>query len=171
MKKRYVISFGGLSAGKHEYEYNLTDTFFESLDYSEIKKGDVRVDVRLNKQTTMLALDFIVRGTAITACDRCGDDCTVTIKGEYPLIVNLGSEFDDQGDELVTIPNTEGELDIAHYLYEYTMLSLPSRKVHEKEEDCNQEVIKKLKEIEVADAQQAPGDPRWEVLKNLKFNN
>ena len=170
-KRKYIISFSGLSLGKHEYEYNLTDKFFEDLDYSEIKKGDVRIDVRLNKQSSMLILDFIVRGDVTVPCDRCGDDCSIKIKGEYQLFVKLGGTTDDAVEEdLITLSANDGELDISHHLYEYAILSLPAKRVHENVSDCNQEVINKLKEVESAEQKHA-GDPRWEVLKNLKFNN
>ncbi len=172
-KRKYIISFSGLSLGKHEYEYNLTDKFFEALEYSEIKKGDVRVDVRLNKQSTMLILDFIIRGEVTVPCDRCSDDCKVKIKGEYQLFVkHVGaSDLNEKPEEdMIALSANDGELDIAHQLYEYTILSLPAKRVHEKMTDCNQDVIKKLKEIELAEQNQSL-DPRWDKLKDIKFNN
>jgi len=171
-KRKYIISYSGLSIGKHEYEFNLNDKFFEELDYSEIKKGDVRIDVRLNKQSSMLMLDFIVRGDVTVPCDRCGDDCKVKLKGEYQLTVKFAGGATDapMEDDLLTLSANDGELDIAHYLYEYTILSLPAKRVHAKESDCNQDVIKKLKEVESSDAEHET-DPRWELLKGLKFNN
>lgn len=170
-KKKYIISFNGLSLGKHEYEYNLNDTFFEELEYSEIKKGNVRIDVRLNKQSAMLILDFIIRGEVTLPCDRCGDDCDTKIKGEYQLLVKTGETTDESTDEdIIALSSKDGELDIAHHLYEYTVLSLPAKRVHKKESDCNQEVLKKLEEIKLSEENHS-ADPRWEVLKNLKFNN
>lgn len=171
-KRKYIISFSGLSLGKHEYEYNLTDKFFEDLEYSEIKKGDVRVDVRLNKQSTLLILDFIIRGEVTMPCDRCGDDCKIKIKGDYQLFVKYVGSADDKKveEDMIVLSAKDGELDIAHQLYEYTILSLPAKRVHEKLMDCNKEVIKKLKEIELAEQTQSL-DPRWDKLKDIKFNN
>jgi len=172
-KRKYIISFSGLALGKHEYEYHLKNSFFEALDYSEIKIGNVRIDVRLNKQSTLLILDFIVRGTVTVPCDRCADDCSVKIKGEYQLFVKYVGTVEKNEkieDDLVALSAKDGEVDIAHHLYEYTILSLPAKRVHEKLIDCNQEVIKKLKEIEIAEKNQST-DPRWDKLKHLKFNN
>ena len=177
-KIKYIISFRGLSVGKHEYEYHLNDSFFEDLPFSEVTKGDVRIDVRLNKQSTMLILDFIVRGKVTLPCDRCGDDCTLTITGQYTLYVKPNGVSDTTDEEdIVVLAANDGELDIAHHLYEYTILSLPAKRVHAAEKDCNQEVIQKLKEIETNDApgdssnDEPSSDPRWDLLKNLKFNN
>ena len=169
MSRRYVIAFGGLSVGKHEYEYHLNDKFFESLEYSEIQKGDVRVDVKLNKQDLMLIFDFAIRGTVTFPCDRCNDDFNISVRGEYSMAVKLGGD-DALGEDVVVLPSTEGNIDMTQYLYEYTMLSLPVRRVHEHEEDCNQDALNKLKEIEVSDKEQEV-DPRWAALKNIKFNN
>ncbi len=170
-KRKYVISFSGLSIGKHEYEYILNDAFFEELEYSEIKKAEVRIDVRLNKQSALLIIDFIVRGQVIVPCDRCADDLSMKIKGEYQLFVKLGAEAEvGENEDLIRLTANEGELDIAHQLYEYTLLSLPAKRVHAKLSECNQETIKKLKEIE-ASGKDHPTDPRWDLLKNLKFNN
>lgn len=172
-KRKYIIPFTGLSIGKHEYEYNLTNKFFEGLEYSEIKNGDVRIDVRLNKQSTMLILDFIIRGTVTIPCDRCSDECTIKIKGEYQLFVKHVGEVDINSkpdEDMIALSANDGELDIAHQLYEYTILSLPAKRVHNKLIECNQEVIKKLKEIELAEQNQSL-DPRWDKLKDIKFNN
>jgi uncharacterized metal-binding protein YceD (DUF177 family) len=119
----------------------------------------------------MLILDFIVRGEVTVPCDRCGDDCRLKIKGEYQLSVKMGRSDDTNKDEdvLILSPN-EGELNVEHHLYEYTILSLPAKRVHEKLIDCNQEVIKKLKQIELAEQNQS-ADPRWDKLKEIKFNN
>ncbi len=169
MKRRYVISFGGLNVGKHEYEYQLDDKFFESLEYSEIKKGEVRADVRLNKQDQMLIFEFVIRGSVTVPCDHCGDDCVIPVRGEYNMTARLGGEG-EQGEDVVVLPTTEGDLDIAQYLYEYTVLSLPTRRTHATEADCNPESIKKLKEIDIT-GKEKDIDPRWEALKKIKFNN
>lgn len=170
-KRKYIISFSGLSIGKHEYEYHIGDTFFEELEYSEIKKGDIRVDVRLQKQSALLILNFIVRGHVTVPCDRCGEDCSIKVKGEYQMDVKLGgSTGEDDKEDLVILESNAGELNIAHHLYEYALLSLPAKRVHAKLSDCNPDAIKKLKEIEAAAAAH-PADPRWELLKELKFNN
>ena len=172
-KRKYIISFRGLSIGKHEYEYSLTDKFFEDLAYSEVKKGNVRVDVRLNKQTTMLILEFVVRGSVDLPCDRCGDDCNLKVTGQYQLFVKPHGVSDTTDEEdMVVLSLNDGELDIAHHLYEYVILSIPAKRVHEREGDCNQEVIEKLKEIEhTGNEDMGPSDGRWDALKNLKFNN
>ena len=40
-RKEYIIQFVGLSVGEHLYEFNISDSFFEDLEYSEIKQGNI----------------------------------------------------------------------------------------------------------------------------------
>jgi uncharacterized protein len=171
-RRKYVISFSGLSVGKHEYEYRLGDAFFEKIEYSEIKKAEVRIDVRLNKQSDLLMLDFIVRGKVLLPCDRCAEEFSVKINGEYQLFVKLGGMAGEavENEDMIRLTANEGELDIAHQLYEYSLLSIPHKRIHPKLNDCNQETLKKLKEFEASTHEQQ-GDPRWDLLKKLKFNN
>ena len=41
--KDFIIPFVGLNEGIHDFTFNVDDKFFESFDYSEIKKGKVEV--------------------------------------------------------------------------------------------------------------------------------
>ncbi|HET6990455.1 MAG TPA: YceD family protein, partial [Bacteroidia bacterium] len=74
-------------------------------------------------------------------------------------------------------------LDLSQYLYEYITLLLPSRKVcggnPEGSNQCDPEMIEKLEELNPdnyreegdSEEEEKPTDPRWDSLKNLKFDN
>ena len=64
------------------------------------------------------------------------------------------------------MPTNEHTLEVAHQLYELIHLSLPSRRIHANEADCNQEVLEKLKELAYQEPEIA--DPRWLALQKLK---
>lgn len=155
----------GLSIGGHLYKFDVTDEFFDEFDYSEIKKGNIKVELSLQKQSSMLILAFHIRGMVNVACDRCLDNFDLPIKENYQLIVKIGNEVLDN-DEIISIPESENEIDIAPYIYEYIILSLPYRRIHSPEgKGCNEEVIKKLGEI--SSNQKKEIDPRWEKLTHL----
>ena len=90
--------------------------------------------------------------------------------GEKKLIVKFGNETYEETDEILIIPETDYQIDLYHYVYEYINLLLPVKKVHPEDSNgnstCNAEVIKKLEELE----NQNPTDPRWNELKKLKNN-
>ncbi len=118
----------------------------------------------------MILLFFSFKGTTTVPCDRCGDDMSITLKGEERLIVKYGeTSYADQTDDILVISPAEHEIDISHNLYEYLLLAVPASNSHKKIEDCNQEVIKKLNELSQHNEAQEE-DPRWAALRNIKNN-
>jgi hypothetical protein len=53
-KSHYKIQFGGLSLGEHQFEFEVTQKFFEQFKDSEITKANVQVKANLIKQNTTL---------------------------------------------------------------------------------------------------------------------
>lgn len=171
-EKEFKIPFAGLSLSKHTYNLKVNDKFFDLFEFSEIKKGDLNVEVVLNKQTSMLIFDFIISGKVEVMCDRCTEDFMLPIHSENHLIVKLGNENFEENDQIVSIPGTDHEIDLSHFIYEYIILSIPARRVHpdvKGKPGCDEEVIKKLEKISVKEEQQE-ADPRWDALKKLKKN-
>jgi uncharacterized protein len=168
--KEFLISFSGLSLGKHEYEFEIKDKFFESLEYSEIKKGNVHLDMTLEKHSVMLILNFSFKGEVTVMCDRCADDFEIPVEGENRLIVKFGPEPGEESEDIIVIGEGEHEIDISQYIYEYITLALPLQRIHGDDENgvslCDPEVLKKLEEISVKHEQGT--DPRWDALKGLQ---
>ena len=48
--KAYSISFSGLKIGKHHFEYQIDNAFFEDLDYQEFNDADVKVELVFEKK-------------------------------------------------------------------------------------------------------------------------
>ena len=85
--KDYIIQFAGLSIGEHSFELTINDKFFETLDYSEIKQGNIQVKVNLVKQSNMMVLHFDISGAVNVNCDRCAEAFDMFINGKNKLIV------------------------------------------------------------------------------------
>ena len=168
--KQFIIPFGGLSVGKHVYEFEIRDLFFDQFEYSEIEKSDVILNLTMYKESAMLILEFSLQGVITVMCDRCSDFFGIPIKGQYQLIVKFGEGKHEQTDEIIVIPYNDNNLDITHYIYEYINLLLPQSRVHPKGQ-CNPEVIQKLEELASTNKIGNTVDPRWEALKNLAVNN
>ena len=173
--KEYIIQFVGLSVGEHLYDYNINDKFFESLDYSEIKQGNIKVRVTLLKQSSMMIFQFNISGTVLVNCDRCTAEFDLPIQGDYKLIVKVGGrDSGNEDDDIITIAANEHELDLSQFLYEYIALSLPIKRVHpdndEGEPTCDKEMLKKLKNFLIEEEKNDFSDPRWDDLKNISLN-
>ncbi len=157
--------------GRHEFVFQVNDSFFANFENSEIRKGDFKVEVGLQKQAIMLVMTFKIKGKAMVECDRCGDECELKIEGEQSLIVKLDGGVEEEGDEIVMLSSSASELEISPFIYEFIILSLPLKRMHTGKKGknaCNAEVIRKLEEIAVHTEKQE--DPRWNDLKNIKLS-
>jgi uncharacterized protein len=163
----YTIPFTGLKIGKHTYEYKLGKAFFEQFEYSEISEGDVYVDIVLEKQMNMMILNFEFEGVIETTCDRCQESVEVGFASEYKLIVKFGDFTETENDEIVVLGPSEIDIDLTHYLYEYSHLALPSKRAHESIDECNQDVIAILKTLNYGSDDDEDIDPRWAALKEI----
>ena len=94
------------------------------------------------------------------------------------LKVKFGPSYLDEGDVLIIVPEDEGKINVAWFLYEMIVLSIPIHHTH-KDGECNAEMMKILKEHsdqnfndeDSAVANDNKIDPRWSDLKNLLNNN
>lgn len=174
--KEYIIQFVGLSVGEHLYDFHISDKFFESLDYSEIKQGDINVKLTLLKQSSMMILHFEISGTVKINCDRCTAEYDLPIEGNYKLIVKVGgSDTGNEDDDIITVAANEHELDFSQYLYEYIALSLPIKRAHPDNEKgeatCDKKMLKKLNDFLIEEEKKEDSsDPRWDDLKNISLN-
>lgn len=170
--KEYLIPFSGLKIGKHQFDYQLDNTFFKNFDYDEFNDTSIKVSVVLEKKSTMLELDFKHKGTVNVPCDVSGEEFDLPIKGKFKLLVKFGDEFNDENEELLILPHGEFQFSVAQYIYETIVLSVPLRRVHPGIKDGSlTEVIQKLESLapktEKAEEQKDDIDPRWENLKKL----
>ncbi len=172
--KEYTIPFVGLKLGKHKFEYQINNPFFEIFDYNEFQNSDIKVNVVLDKQSNLLELNFKHKGTINVPCDMTGEDFDLPIKGKLKLIVRFGETFNNDNEELLILPFGEFEIDIAQYIYEMIVLSVPQRRVHPgiKDGSLNTEALTKLKELTIKEQKKEKKeeeniDPRWDKLKQL----
>jgi uncharacterized metal-binding protein YceD (DUF177 family) len=174
-RKEYIIQFVGLGLGLHDYTFEVGDSFFQDLDYSEIKHANIHVNLHLLKQSQMMVLEFEIGGTVKSECDLCTGEFDLVLEGTHKLIVKVGgSDTGNDDDDIITIAANEHELDLAQYIYEYIALSLPIKRVHPEDKNgkstCDKEVLEKLDEFLLEEEKEEETDPRWNGLKNIKLN-
>ena len=170
--KEYLIPFVGLKIGKHQFDYQIDNTFFKNFDYDEFNDVSVKVDIVLEKKSTMLELDFKHKGTVNVPCDVSGEEFDLPIKGKLKLLVKFGDTFNDENEELLILPHGEFQVNVAQYIYESIVLSVPLRRVHPGVKDGTlSEVVEKLESLapkeNKTEEQKDDIDPRWENLKKL----
>jgi uncharacterized protein len=168
--KAYAIPFTGLKLGKHQFDFDITDDFFSEFDYSLVKKGNLKCVVGLEKQETMLILDFHITGHLDLTCDRC--------LAPYPQPVDIReqqvakfSEEAIEDDEIITLGKSEHEINIAGLIYEYINVAAPFIAVCSDEGNtpyCDREMLDSLNKLSVNNEQDEQADPRWDALKKFK---
>ena len=177
-KSEYEIVFTSLQDGKHEYEYEIENVFFEQFDYSDIEGAQLNLKVLLEKKPNMITVDFKAEGSIKVMCDRCTDSFDLYVEGEDDVIYKFTDEILDD-EKIIAIPSNEVKIDLSLPIFEFTSLLLPSRRLHS-EGNCNEEMLKEIdnylmvesdeldttKEIEEEDNTEI--DPRWAKLKKLK---
>jgi uncharacterized protein len=173
-KSQYIIPFGGLPVGLHEFEFEVNETFFSKIENSEIQKADLFVKALLTKQNHLLQLTFDINGTVGIDCDRCLKDFDFPVEATENLVIKHGNP-DESTDEILVIPEGQDEFDVSHYLYEYIVLALPARRVpcelDEESFKCDYEVLDKLNDLATdPEEKPEPNNPIWEQLNKIKFN-
>lgn len=166
--KDYVISFRGLKIGNHEFDFQITDSFFEAFEYSRTKKGNLALKVIVHKTENLLQLDFIFKGSVNAICDSCGEDFDFPLDFTQSLIVKFTDEEQEDTDEIAFLPVSSYQIKLAQFIYEFVNLSLPMRLTHEEDEEgnpiCQLDVLDEFKDS----TEQEEVDPRWNALKKLK---
>lgn len=171
-KSQYNIQFGGLSFGEHEFEFEITEKFFEKFSENEITKANINVNATLIKQNSLMQILFDFEGTVGLSCDRCLIDYNQPISGHEKLVIKHGNP-EESNDEMLVLNEGVEAADFSQYLYEYIMVSIPSRKVpcedveNDIDVDCDDETLTKFNETKV----DTEPNPEWDELKNIKFNN
>src|SRR5690606_16645071 len=169
--KEYFIPFSGLKLGKHEFVYKIDNAFFESFDYQEFNGASIEAKAILDKMSNMMELELQARGTVNVDCDLTGEPFDLPLESELKLVIKFGEAYNDEADEILTLPQGEYQINIAQYLYEMSVLAVPEKRVHPGVADgsLKSEILDRLRELRPKDKNEptAGTDPRWDDLKKL----
>jgi len=170
-------------------EYDLDDAYFKKIDSPEVQRGNVKSKVSVHKKLNTFELQFQLDGSITIPCDRCLDDMEQPIHYKEKLQVKFVDKFAEE-DEIVIVPENEGAINVAWFLYEFIVLNIPIKHVHATGE-CNKTMVVKLKKhitrqkddtdddnssLEFDDdddftTEEVQTDPRWDGLQNITENN
>lgn len=174
-RREFEIAFVGLKPGVHEFNYEISDRFFEEYGEQDFWDCQATIKLLLEKTTNFMMLRFQVGGTVKVVCDRCSanlplnlfEDFTVTVKAvENPEEMNDTEEDPD----VYYISRGESHLQVAPMIYEFINLSVPTQKECEFENmdgpHCNpaaKEALQKMRS-----ATDGTQNPLWKGLEKFK---
>ncbi|MEJ8755764.1 DUF177 domain-containing protein [Pontibacter sp. H259] len=177
--KEYEINIAKLSNKKHQYEFDMDDSFFDLFSGEIIHGGKLHADVELEKTETLLTLHFDIKGTVRLTCDRSLEEFDEPVDVQETFRMKFGPEDKELDEDLWQIASDTQQINVAQHLYDYIGLSLPMKKLHprfrdEEDEDSDDDIlIYSSKTSGDADNDSEDGDddddidPRWDALKNL----
>ena len=160
--KDFDILFRGLSLGEHDFEYDLNDSFFELFEYSDYTGLQGKACMKMLKSETVLDLEFTFNGSITAPCDVTNEPFEQALEGAFDIKVKFGEEYNDENEELLILPHGEHQFNIAQYIYELVVLSIPSKLLGPNAGNGLENYIEEEDEKENEDT-----DPRWDQLKNL----
>lgn len=185
----YKIDLLSSGLGGKTFEYEIGDDFFAEIG-GLIQRGSIHTTVVCLSAGSVYKFRIHSIGTIIVPCDRCLADLELRIETADDLNVKLGSEYADDGD-CVIVPESEGYLDLAQFIYEFIALSMPMACCHEPGK-CDDAMMHELSRhqstrsgfedaeqedsVENGDApdevtgenSDEPVDSRWAALKQFK---
>ena len=186
---KYRIDLKGMQTGSDKFDFHLDDSFFADVEASDVQKGKVDVTLIVRKTSHAFDLRFHTEGYVIVTCDRCLDEMKQPIVSDDLLRVRFGSAYAEEADNWVVVPEDEGAINVAWFMYEFIALAIPMKHVHAPGE-CNGAMDSELhKYLRVSPDDEEDGyaaeddvdsgdegvdkpiDPRWNELRKILDNN
>jgi len=171
--KMYTIPFVGLKIGKHHFEYEIDNTFFEYFEFDDFNDAQLKVALILEKKSTLLELHFSISGHVNVNCDITNEPYNQPVSNTFDLVVKFGDDYNDDYIDILIVPHGTYEINIQQYIYETSVLAVPIKRVHPgvKDGTLDSEILKRLEALSPKETDKKEDseeiDPRWNTLKKL----
>jgi uncharacterized metal-binding protein YceD (DUF177 family) len=123
-KTAHIVLLDKLEMGEHLFDFQLDNSYFSTIENSELLGGTVDVKVRLILHEEDFAVDMDIVGQVQVTCDRCLDSMDVDV---------------DIYEEEMELEDDPKQLDLAWLAYELIIVNLPLVHSHQ-DGGCNPEM-------------------------------
>jgi len=173
--REFEIAFVGLKPGIHEFNYEITDKFFEAFQEQDFRNCKAKVKLELDKKNGFMLLKFELGGQLEVTCDRCNSNLPLELWDDFNLIVKVVDEPElmnaqEDDPDIYYIGKGESHISVANWIYEFINLSIPMYKTcsYENMEGpyCNKEAMEMLKKLETG--KEKNENPIWKDLEKFK---
>ena len=128
----------------------MDDAFFAGFESSEVQHGQLHAEVSVEKQRGFLQLSIHIAGNVMVPCDRCLDGLLLPVQFHATPAVKFTDSQAAKSlpgeDDILWATAGDNELDVAPYLYDSIILSLPLRRVHP-DGQCNKEMTERIRSM------------------------
>ncbi|MFO7656196.1 MAG: DUF177 domain-containing protein [Bacteroidales bacterium] len=175
IRNQYIIPFGGLKEGYHDFNFTATGGFFETHPELEASDGKLDIQIRMLKRSTFLTFEVSINGVISLQCDRCLDTYNQDIGYHDNLYVSFSERNEDseENEDMIFLNPAEHEIDLEHYIYESISLSIPLQRMHPDVDGlstCNVAMMEQLKN-NTGRLKEHKANPEWDKLKNILGTN
>ena len=129
-KTAHIVLLDKLELGEHLFDFQLDNSYFSTLENSELLGGTVDVKVRLFLRKDDFAVDMDIMGQVQVTCDRCLDAMDVDV---------------DIYEEEMELEEDTKQLDLAWLAYELIIVNLPLVHSHQ-DGGCNPQMAALLQD-------------------------
>ena len=129
-KTAHIVLLDSLEIGEHLFDFQLDNSYFSTIENSELLGGAVDVKVRLILHENDFAVDVDVMGQVQVTCDRCLDSMDVDV---------------DIYEEEIELEEDTQQLDLAWLAYELIIVNLPLVHSHQ-DGGCNPQMAALLQD-------------------------
>lgn len=192
---KFSLPLKSLPVGTHTFQFIPDKQFFENMESADIRDANLVCDVTVKYDGEIYDLHFHITGEVTVQCDRCLEEMPWPIDAQYHIEVKYGDAFTDDSDELIKIPQSVNDLNVAYMIYDTVSLAVPIKHVHPmgkcnrqmsailrkhrvSREDEDAELEDELMEgidsagddndsAESAESAARASDPRWAALRDL----
>jgi uncharacterized metal-binding protein YceD (DUF177 family) len=174
-KREFEIAFVGLKPGIHEYQFEITDKFFESFQQQDFHNCQAIVKLTLDKRSGFLLLKFDIGGQIEVVCDRCSNDLPMQLWDEFHMTVKMVDDPEmmnkqEEDPDVYFISRTESHIHISEWIYEFINLSIPMQKTCNYENmdgpPCNKAALEILQKMKTDNGEIE--NPIWKDLQKFK---
>lgn len=166
------IALVKLKDGTHKYEFGIGDDFFGHFENSSLTKGQLEVDLVLQRLDQVFQANLSLKGHIQVNCDACLNEIPLPVSHKLDFVIKLSDipRENDEDREVYYVQKGEGIFYLSKHIYDLVYIGIPIRKVCEDPGNtkfCNTDVVGKMNELNNDDDTDEGTDPRWDKLKDL----
>ena len=116
--KEYTIRIINLQEKEYEYDFNLSNAYFEYFDYSDINSGACTCHLLLEKSSRLINCTISIKGKVNLTCDRSLDLFDFSVDIDKKLIFKYGKEDVELDEDVYTIAEDTEEIKFGQLLFD-----------------------------------------------------
>ena len=170
--RKFVIDIYRISNKLHQFEFEVDEQFFNSLEQEIVQKGNLKAKIELEKNDSFIGMQVHIEGKVELLCDRSLDPFDYPINERRKVIFKFGEVEQELDHDVMMITHDTQQIDAGQFIFEFIGLAIPMKKLHPRFKEDDQEYGSVVYSSIDKEKDQTPADidPRWSKLKELRKN-